>query len=98
MNMDRTLASVGKNDKFMAQITADRPSLPAHRNCLQAHAVESAQIGDEHFVVRMLRAGGAEIEAVGVLHQELSPPHHPKARPHLVAEFPLDVIEDLRQV
>ena len=62
------------------------------------HAIKGAQIGDEHLVVGMPRAGSVEIEAVGVLHQELAPAHHTKARPHLVAEFPLDVIEDLWQV
>ena len=46
----------------------------------------------------MLRAGLVEIEGIGVLHQEFAPAHHAEARAHLVAEFPLDVIEVERQV
>ena len=39
-----------------------------------------------------------DVEAVGVLHQELTAPHHAEARADLVAELPLDVIEHLRHV
>jgi len=34
-----------------------------------------------------------EVERIGVLHQEFAAAHQPEARAHLVAEFPLDVIE-----
>ena len=43
-------------------------------------------------------AGKVEVEGIGVLHQELAPAHQPEARPHLVAELPLDVIEVERQI
>ena len=59
---------------------------------------EGAQIGDEHAVVGVLGAGEIEVERIGVLHQEFAPAHHAEARPHLVAELPLDVIEVERQV
>ena len=39
-----------------------------------------------------------EVERIGVLHQELARAHHAEARPHLVAELPLDVVEIERQV
>ena len=79
--------------ELVAEIAADRPGIGAHRDRLQPHPREGPQIGDEHLVVGMLGAGRVEIEAVGVLHQEFAPAHHAKARPHLVAEFPLDVVE-----
>ena len=46
----------------------------------------------------MCRAGLVEIERIGILHQEFTAAHQPEARAHLVAEFPLDVIEIERQV
>ena len=46
----------------------------------------------------MRGAGLIEVERIGVLHEELAPPHHPEARTHLVAELPLDVIEVERQL
>ena len=95
MNMDAALAGIRQDDEFVAEIAADRPGLGAHRDRLQPHAGEGAQIGDEHLVVGMPGAGGVEIKAVGVLHQKFAPAHHAKARPHLVAKFPLDVVEQL---
>ena len=82
----------------MAEIAADRAGVGDHRNRGQAEAREGAQIGDEHLVVGVARARRVEIEGIGVLHQEFARAHHAEARPHLVAEFPLDVIEIERQV
>ena len=59
---------------------------------------EGAQIGDEHLVVGMPRAGLIDVERIGILHQEFAAAHQAEARPHLVAEFPLDVIEIERQI
>ena len=98
INIDFALAGLGQNDEFMAEITADRAGVGAHRDRLQPHPREGAQIGDEHLIVGVFGARRVEIEAVIVLHQELAAAHHAKARPHLVAEFPLDVVEVLRQV
>ena len=92
------LAGVGQDDELMAQVAADRPGVGAHRDRLQAHPREGAQIGHEHLVVGVDGAGLVEVEGVVVLHQELAPSHDAKARPHLVAKLPLDVIEVLRQV
>ena len=49
-------------------------------------------------VVRMLGAGVVEVEGIGVLHQEFASAHQAEARPHLVAELPLDMVEVERQV
>ena len=82
----------------MRQVAADRPAIGLHRNCRQAEAREGAQIGGEHLVVGQARALGVEIERIGVLHQELARAHDAEARPHLVAELPLDVVEVERQI
>ena len=82
----------------MAEIAADRPGVGAHRDRLESHAREGAQIGDEHLVVGMPRGGAIDVEGIGVLHQELATAHDAEARAHLVAELPLDVIEVARHV
>ena len=92
------LAGVGENDELVREIAADRASIGAHRNRLQAHACKGAQIGDEHLVIGMLGAGLIDIERVRILHQKFTAAHQAEARTHLVAEFPLDVIEVERQI
>ena len=92
------LAGVGQDDELVAEVAADRAGVGAHRDRLQAHAGEGAQVGDEHLVVGVRGARLVDVEGVVVLHQELAPAHDAEARPHLVAELPLDVIEVLRQV
>ncbi len=92
------LAGGGQNREFVAQVAADRPGLGDHGDRLEPHAREGAQIGDEHAVVGVPGARLVEIEGIGVLHQELARAHGAEARPHLVPEFPLDVIEIEGQV
>ncbi len=92
------LARGGKNDELVREVAADRPGIGAHRDRLQAHPGEGAQVGDEHAVVGMPRAGLVEVEGIGVLHQEFARAHDAEPRPHLVAELPLDMVEVERQV
>ena len=92
------LAGIGQDDEFVGQIAADRAALRHHRDRAQPHARESAQIGDEHAVIGMLGALEIEVERIGVLHQKFAPAHQAEARPHLVAELPLDVVEVERQI
>ena len=82
----------------MGKVAADRAGFGAHRNGGEAEPREGAQIGGELLVVGMARARLIEVEGVGVLHQKLARAHHAEARPHLVAELPLDVIEVERQI
>ena len=81
----------------MAEIAADRAGLGAHRDRLQSHPGEGAQIGDEHPVVGAPRRGLVDVEGIGILHQEFAAAHHAETRTLLVAEFPLDMIEIERQ-
>ena len=82
----------------MAQIAADRPGVGRHRDRLQTHPRKGLQVSDEHLVVSHARACVIEIEGIGVLHQEFAPAHHAEARPNLIPELPLDVVEIERQV
>jgi hypothetical protein len=82
----------------VGKVAADRAGLGAHRDRLQAHATEGAQVGDEHLVVGMAGGGLVHVEGIGVLHQELAPAHHAEAGALLVPELPLDVVEVLGQV
>ena len=92
------LAGVGQDDELVAQVAADRPGVRRHRHRLQAEAREGSQVGHEHLVVRLFGAFVIQIEGVVVLHQEFAPAHDPEARPHLVPELPLDVVEHARQL
>ena len=92
------LAGVGEDDEFVREISADRAGVGAHRDRLQSEPREGAQIRDEHLVVGVARSGLIDVERVRVLHQEFAPAHQPETRPHLVAEFPLDVIEIEREI
>ena len=96
--IDAALAGLGENDEFMGKVAADRPGLGPHRNGLEAHAGEDPQIGNEHALIGTARRCFVDIEGIGVLHQKLAAAHHAEPRPLLVAELPLDVIEDLRQL
>ncbi len=82
----------------MGQIAADRPRIGGHGNGLQPHALKRAQVGDEHLVVGTPGASLVDVEGIGILHQELPAAHDAEAWAHLVAEFPLDVIEHPRQI
>ena len=95
---DFAFARIGQHDELVAQITADRTCVSAHRHDLEAHAGIEVQIGHKHPVIGPLGRGLVDVERIGVLHQELPAPHDAKARTLLVPELPLHVIEVLGQV
>ncbi len=96
--IDLALAGLGQDDELVGEVAADRAGVGAHRDRLQPQPLEGPEIGDEHLVVGVDRAVLVEIEGIGVLHQELARAHGAEARPHLVAELPLQVVEVQRQV
>src|SRR5689334_6679573 len=61
VDMNGALAGVGQYDEFVAEVATDGSGFRAHRDRLQSHARESAQVGDEHLVVGMPRSGDVEI-------------------------------------
>src|SRR5262249_61766940 len=68
------------------------------RTEVEGAAGEDAAVRIEHVAVLTLRVGGVDVERVGILHQELPPPHETEARPDLVPELDLDLVEVLREV
>ncbi|OIQ76904.1 hypothetical protein GALL_414110 [mine drainage metagenome] len=92
------LAGRGQHEEFMRVVAANRARGRAHRDCRQAHTFIGPQIADHVAVVGVQRGIAVHVEGIAVLHQELAPAHHTKARTHLVAEFPLDVIKRQRQL
>ncbi len=97
VQIDLALARLGQHNEFMGKITTNRPGFGAHRNCLQPHAREQAQIRDIHPVIGFARRLLVHVKGIGILHQKFAATHHAKTRTHLVAEFPLDVIKVQRQ-
>ncbi len=92
------LAGLGQHQEFMGIVAADRPAVGAHRDRLQPHPLIGAQVADQMAVIGVQRVFLRQVEVVAVLHEELAPAHHAKARADLVAELPLDVIECQRQI
>ena len=91
-------AGRGQDDELVAELAADRAGVGHHRDRLDAQALEGAHVGQHHAVVARHRRAVVDVEAVGVLHQELAAAHDAEPRTHLVAELPLDVVEHLRQL
>ena len=89
----------GRQDvELVAEVAADRPGVGRHRHRLHAQAPEGAQVGQHHDPVGAHRGSVVQVEGIAVLHQELPPAHHAEAGPGLIAELPLDMIQDLRQL
>ena len=86
------LTGRGQHEEFMRVIAANWARIRPHRNGGQTHPLIGPQIADHMAVIGMQRARLVDVKVIAVLHQELAPPHHAKARTHLVAELPLDVV------
>ncbi len=94
---DGVLAGVGHDLELVRADAADRSIVGGDGAKDQAHALEDANVGGVHPVVARSRGVEVAVEGVRVLHRELAPAHQAEARPTLVAELGLDVIEILRQ-
>ena len=94
---DRVLAGVGDHLELVRADAADRAVVGGDGAKGQAHALEDAHVGGVHAVVARARRVEVAVEGVGILHRELAAAHETEARPPLIAEFRLDVIEILRQ-
>ena len=81
----------------MAEVTADGAGVGGHGDGLDAEAGEGAHVGEHHLAVGDDGAGVVDVEAVGVFHEEFAAAHDAEAGADFVAEFPLDVVEVLRQ-
>jgi hypothetical protein len=95
---DGVLAGVGEDLELVRAVAADGAGVGRHRAVLQAQAVEDGAVGAEHRVVAAPGGVAVTVEGVGILHRELAAPHQAEARPPLVAELGLDVVEIFRQL
>ena len=64
----------------------------------QAAAREDAVVGADVLAVALLQASNVDVEAVGVLHDELARAQDAALGPRLVALLGLDVVPELRQL
>ncbi len=62
------------------------------------HAREDPRVRVVHGLVALLERRVVEVERIGVLHRELARAHDAEARPDLVAELGLDLVEIDRQL
>jgi hypothetical protein len=65
---------------------------------LQPAAVHDPVIGGDVLLVGDLEALGVAVKGVGVLHDELTGPEHPRPGAGLVTLLDLEVVEDQRQI
>ncbi len=84
--------------KFLRDVAADAAAIGLRRPELQAHAGENAGVRIEHGAVPFSETRLIDVKGVGVLHDELARAHDAKARPDLVAELRLDLVEIHRKL
>lgn len=95
---DGVFAGGGDDLELLAQVAADGAAVGGHGTVGQAEAVEDAAVGLGHDLVARLGSSLVAVEAVGVLHGELAPPHQAEAGTALVTELRLDLVEILWQL
>ena len=95
---DRVLAGGCEHLELMRAGAADLARVGRDRAERQPQAREDARVGVIHLLVALLQTLEIGVERVGVLHRELARAHHAEARPDLVAELGLDLVEIDRQL
>ena len=92
------LAVLGQGHELGRDRAADLSGLRRHRAVLECQALADAGVGTRHLVVVLLQGLLRRMEGVGVLHEELAAAEQAEARPDLVAELHLDLVERQRQL
>ncbi len=87
------LARLREHLELRARLAADGARVGLDDAILQPEALEDAVVGVPHLAVALHRARLVEVEAVGVLHDELATAQQARAGARLVAELHLDLIE-----
>ena len=82
----------------MGAAAADGAIVGLHGTEIQAEAGEDLAVRLVHPVVGLLQRVLAQVEGIGILHDEFASAHQAEARADLIAEFGLDLIEVDRQL
>ncbi len=95
---DLVLAGVGDGHELVGVLAADGPAVGLHHHGRQAAAVVDSLVGPLHFLVADVQGLPVGVEAVEVHHVEFPDAEQAAARPRLVAELGLYLVEQLGQV
>ena len=95
---DGVFAGIGQHMEFMRGAAADGAGIGIDRAEAQAEPGEDAAVGIEHDLIGLRQAFRAQMEGIGILHQELARAHDAEARADFIAEFGLDLVEIQRQL
>ena len=95
---DGVLANFGEEDELLGDLAADGAGVGLDRQGGNAAPVEDVGVGASHGVVGALESFLIAIEGVRILHDELTDADQAAARPRLIAEFLLDLVESHRQL
>ena len=82
----------------MGEGPTHHPDVGADRDCVEPEAPEDPLVGLVMLAVAHVQAGLVAVAAVRVLHDELSDSDQAAARPRLVAELRLEVVDEERQL
>ena len=82
----------------MRRGAANGPGIGLDRHVVERAAAKDRAVGVAHRLVSLVERRRAGVERVRVLHRELAPAHEAEARPHLVAELRLDLVEVDREL
>src|SRR5207249_11349654 len=94
----RLLAAFGDDHKFVTLSAAYGAGIGVDDEVVETAALKDSLVGASVRVEGAVQAGFLVIEAVGVLHRELAPSNQTAARPRLVSELGLDLVEREREL
>ena len=95
---DRVLSSVGEDHELVRFGAADVASVGLDLGVAEPATLKDPTVGCFHRPVGGIEVLCICVEGVGVLHDELAPPHEPEARPDFVPEFCLNLVEIDREL
>ena len=90
---DLVLARLGQHHELVGERTPDRSRVGFNGAERETAPGEDPLVRLDHDAVFPLGVGLVPVKGVGVLHDELPPPHEAEAGPPLVAELGLDLVE-----
>ena len=90
---NRILAGFREHLELVRSTAANRAGIRLHHPKVEPGPLEHLRVRGVHPLVTRLVLVLAEVEGIGVLHDELTGAHHPEARANLIAKLGLDLVE-----